>query len=473
MMTNWLPDLSDGSGPLYIRLADKAEEDIASGALPPGRKLPPQRDLAYDIGVTIGTVGRAYSVLRERGLVNGEVGRGTYVLEREVGKPQTVLPMIGATGDGTRWLEAPADKLRFDSTAAPDIGQGAAIADALAAITREMPAEVASYTRSFPQGWLSAGAEWLARSGHRPAEETIVPTLGVHAGVMAAISALTLPGDHIAYEHVTYAQLARSAGLVGRRAVMVDIDEDGLVPEDFERVCAQRHPKMAFLMPTAQNPTLATMPTARREEIVRIARAYNVLLIEDDLYGAMADDTAPLLAQLAPERTFLVGGLSKAVAAGVRGGWISCPRHYSHRVRVAHKMLTGGMPFLLAELGARLVLSGHAMEIRRRSIEELNARLDLVRQSLGGYDYRIEKNLPFIWISLPEPWLSGTFKQAAFENGVLIDDEDEFKAGRSDKSFHRVRIGISAPRSREEVARGLAALRRLLDEGRAGYDSFG
>lgn len=472
MMTNWLPDLSSGNGPLYLRLADKAEADIASGTLPAGRKLPPQRDLAYDIGVTIGTVGRAYSLLRERGLVSGEVGRGTYVLGRESDSRQTAAPVIGATGDGTRWLDAPVDKLRFDSTAAPDIGQGSIIAETLAAITRELPGEVASYTRSFPDHWYAAGATWLARNGLRPDAESIVPTLGVHAAVMAVIAALTLPGDYVVYEHVTYAQIARSAGLIGRRPVMVDIDADGLDPDDFERVCAQKHPKMAFLMPTAQNPTVATMPAERRAEIVRIARAYNVLLIEDDLYGALADDPSPMLAQLAPERTFLVGGLSKAVAAGARGGWVSCPHNYRHRVRVAHKMLTGGMPFLLAELGARLVTSGHASAIRDRSLAEINARLDLVRKALNGYDYTMVPNIPFVWIALPEPWLSGTFKQAAFENGLLVDDEDEFKAGRSDKSFHRVRIGISAPRSRDDVSRGLATLRRLLDEGRAGYDSF-
>src|SRR6478735_10512726 len=81
-MTNWLPDLSQGSGPVYMRLADSIESAIASGALPAGGKLPPQRNLAYDIGVTIGTIGRAYALVHERGLVAGEVGRGTYVLDR-------------------------------------------------------------------------------------------------------------------------------------------------------------------------------------------------------------------------------------------------------------------------------------------------------------------------------------------------------------------------------------------------------
>ncbi len=93
-MTNWLPDVSTGSGPLYLRLADRIETDITKGFLPPGAKLPPQRDLAYDIGVTIGTIGRAYALVRERGLVSGEVGRGTFVLGRdaEPDNPRAEIP---------------------------------------------------------------------------------------------------------------------------------------------------------------------------------------------------------------------------------------------------------------------------------------------------------------------------------------------------------------------------------------------
>ena len=80
-MTNWLPDVSTGSGPLYMRLADSIETDITKGILPAGAKLPPQRDLAYDIGVTIGTIGRAYALVRERGLVSGEVGGESLEIE--------------------------------------------------------------------------------------------------------------------------------------------------------------------------------------------------------------------------------------------------------------------------------------------------------------------------------------------------------------------------------------------------------
>lgn len=468
-MTNWLPDLSSGSGPLYQRLADSIESDIDKGVIDSGAKLPPQRDLAYDIGTTVGTVGRAYQLLRERGLVSGEVGRGTYVLAQQTEAKPDFPP---SDVQGTRFIDAPSGKLRFDSTAAPDIGQGVIVADLLVRIAQEHPYDISSYTRDFPERWYEAGSRWLARNSFRPSPDTIVPTLGTHAAVMAAIAALTMPGDYVAFEHLTYSQISRSAGLIGRRTALVSSDDQGIDPDDFERVCAQKHPKMMFLMPTAQNPTLVTLSAERRQAIARVAREYNVVLIEDDLYGDLTDDPTPLLAEYAPERTIVAGGLSKSVAAGVRGGWLACPPAYRHRIRVAHKMMTGGMPFLLAEVGARLVLSGQAGDIRKRCIAEIQARVAIVREILAGFEFRAENNVPFVWLTLPDPWLSGTFKNACLEHGVLIDDEDEFKAGRSEQVFHGVRFGVSQPRQSKDVAGGVAAIRRLLDEGRAGYDSF-
>ncbi|MGG2475509.1 GntR family transcriptional regulator, partial [Rhizobium sp. BR5] len=86
-MTNWLPDITEGIGPIYLRLADSIEAAISDGVLQAGSKLPPQRNLAYDLGVTIGTISRAYGLIHERGLVSGEVGRGTYVNERKTPAP--------------------------------------------------------------------------------------------------------------------------------------------------------------------------------------------------------------------------------------------------------------------------------------------------------------------------------------------------------------------------------------------------
>lgn len=470
-MTNWLPDLRNGNGPLYVRLADQMEEAIMVGSLTEGTKLPPQRNLAYDIGVTIGTISRAYSLLHERGLVSGEVGRGTYVLPRKDITPQATNDPVTASLAGSRPFAAPPGKISFDSTAAPDVGQGEILARTMAEIATDCAPEIASYTRNFPAHWYEAGARWLTYGDWSPSPDSIVPTLGAHAGIMSILTAITTPGDRIVFENFTYSQVSRAVGLVGRRTTLVESDREGIIPDDFERVCVQQHPKIAFVMSSAQNPTLATMPHERRKAIAEIAHKHNVWLIEDNLYGAMDKKDIPLIAQLAPDRTFVVDGLSKAVAAGVRGGWVACPPHFAQRVRIAHKMMTGGLPFLLAELCARLVLSGEADEIWSKCRAEINVREKMAHRILEGYEFSSNPDIPFLWLKLPEPWLSATFKNAALSDGVLIDDENEFKAGRSEKVSHRVRIGFSSPRSRDEVETGFRIVRGLLDNASAGYDS--
>ncbi|MEK1893413.1 MAG: PLP-dependent aminotransferase family protein [Rhizobium sp.] len=469
-MTTWLPDVSRGSGPVYLRIADSIESAIASGTLPAGSKLPPQRNLAYDIGVTIGTIGRAYALVHERGLVAGEVGRGTYVLDRAETTPGNQPDPLTIALGGTRAIDAPAGKIRFDTTAAPDLGQGKIIGKVLAEIGEEQLSEISSYSRVFPRNWYEAGRRWLARNDWTPLTENIVPTLGAHAAAVSVISAVSSPGDKIVFEDLSYTQVSRSARILGRRTITVESDENGVIPDDFERLCLQQHPKLAFLMPTAHNPTLATMPHERRTRVAEIARRHGVWLIEDDLYGGMTGDENPLLASLAPDRTFLISGLSKSVAAGVRGGWVACPPHFAQRIKVTHKMITGGLPFILAEACARLVESGQAHEIRKASAAELSIRERLAREQLQGYDFVSHPHVPFLWLKLPDPWLSGTFKNAAYRDGVLIDDEDEFKAARAEKVYHRVRIGFSSPRNREDLVAGLMTLRRLLESGGAGYD---
>ncbi|MEQ1944249.1 PLP-dependent aminotransferase family protein [Mesorhizobium sp. VNQ89] len=473
-MTNWLPNLSEGSGPLYLRLADRIESDIAQGILPSGSKLPPQRDLAYDIGVTIGTIGRAYALVRERGLVSGEVGRGTFVLGRETDQ-HTVIPDAPQPAfEGTRrsMEGSPSGRLIMDSTSAPDVGQADTVARILADVMRDHSGRALDYTRSWPEDWREAGSRWLGSGEWMPKPQCVIPTIGVHASAMAVIAAMTSPGDKIVFEQLTYSSIARSANLMGRRSIVVKLDAQGPDPEDFERVCAQQHPKVAFFIPSLHNPTLNIMQLQRRRQIAEIARRNNVWLIEDSIYGALLDEQPTPLSALLPERTFHIGGLSKTVAAGVRGGWVACPANLAPRIQVAHKMVTGGMPFMLAELSARLVLSGAADTIRQASRVEIEAREAIVREAFSGLDFVSHKRAPFIWMKLPDPWLSGTFKQAAASEGVLVDDEDEYKPGRTEEVYHRIRVGFSIV-SREELKTGLTIVRRLLDNPNAGYDSYG
>lgn len=474
MMTNWLPDLAAHSGPIYARLADAIEKAIDDGVLGEGAKLPPQRNLAFDIGVTIGTVSRAYAIVRERGLVSGEVGRGTYVLAKGVqAAAGGVWPGGGpAPFGGTRMLENAERLIRFDSTAAPLNFARDAIGAVMTEIMARKPAEVFDYARTLPQLWREAGARWLSAGRWSPDPASIVQANGAHSGLMAVIAAVTAPGDSIVFEELSYSSLARSAAMMGRRAITVRALADGVDPEELERVCAQRHPKLLFLMPACQNPTLAVMREDKRRQIAELATRHNLLVIEDSVYAPRDGSNVTLLAELAPERVFHAGSLSKSVSAGLRCGWIACPPHYANRVQMAHKMLSGGLPFVMAEAAARLVMSGAADVIRDDNTLEIGRRIGAARKAFNGLDFESREDVPFLWLKLPEPWLSGTFKAAAAAEGILIDDEDEFKVGRSDHTWHRVRIGVSAPEHAADAQAALLRLRQLLDSGAVGYDSF-
>src|SRR5688500_3362835 len=82
-MTMWLPNLDNRRGPVYRAIADAIDEDVQKGALRAGARLPPHRDLADHLGVTVTTVTRAYTEASRRGLTSGHVGRGTFIRGNE------------------------------------------------------------------------------------------------------------------------------------------------------------------------------------------------------------------------------------------------------------------------------------------------------------------------------------------------------------------------------------------------------
>src|SRR5688572_14975201 len=83
VMTMWLPNLEGRRGPKYRVIADAIDEGVQNGTLRAGTRLPPHRDLADHLGVTVTTVTRAYTEAARRGLTSGHVGRGTFIRGHE------------------------------------------------------------------------------------------------------------------------------------------------------------------------------------------------------------------------------------------------------------------------------------------------------------------------------------------------------------------------------------------------------
>ncbi|MBO0663743.1 PLP-dependent aminotransferase family protein [Jiella sp. CQZ9-1] len=458
--------------PFYLRLANAIERAIVDGLLKPGDKLPPQRDIAFDLKVTVGTIGRAYQIARERGLTTGEVGRGTYVRAIETASAST--PVMGgdfplARGLGTAAPVEPV--IALDSTASPDVDQAEEIARTIAEVIRDCPRQIIDYVREVPQTWLEAGTAWLETGGWRPDPANVVPTLGVDAAIQAVVTVTTHPGDRIAFEELCYSTVARGATTIGRLPLAVAMDEEGMLPDDLDRCAARQHPRAIFLTPAANNPTAARMSLKRREEIVSVARRHNLTIIEDNVYGRLMPDAIPPIAALAPERTFFLEGLSKTVAAGLRAGWVVCPRGQAIRTTVAHNMLSGGRPFLNMEAAARLVLSGAAETVKRRVVAEIAARGMLFNRIVAAPTTDVAAAMPFRWVQLPAPWTSPAFLLAARNHNIRIHGEDEYRPVRGERQRHCVRIGLSVVRDRETLAAALTTLKGLIDSGSISYES--
>jgi DNA-binding transcriptional MocR family regulator len=263
-MTIEVADLAGRPGPAYRALADALGEAIGTGRLAPGEHLPPQRDLAYRLSVSIGTVGRAYDLLAQRGLARGEVGRGTIVLER--GEPVR-LPVaegvepVGGLIDLTSNFPAP-------------VPAQATLGDLLP--IQESAVEVLADILRYPDaaGVLRhrrAACEWLRHLGLVAEPERTLLTNGTEGGLAAAMLALARPGDAVLAEQLCYSGVRSLAARLGQHLEPVQMDEEGIVPEALTAAARQRGARLLVLSPTLQNPTAILYPLERRQAIAAIA----------------------------------------------------------------------------------------------------------------------------------------------------------------------------------------------------------
>src|SRR5580693_4214484 len=184
-MTNWMPDLSDRHGPRYRAIAEALAEDVRVGRLAAGTQLPTQRDLAWKLHVTIGTVSRAYAEAERRGLIAGEVGRGTYVQHSAGVAAMMPGDILGETQDP--------DFIDLTINRPTAAGEGAAIAAALQGLASE-PDLAALLDYQAPAGRREdriAGTAFLAGCGLVTTPAQVVVTAGGQHAMACVLSALT------------------------------------------------------------------------------------------------------------------------------------------------------------------------------------------------------------------------------------------------------------------------------------------
>jgi len=461
-MTIWLPDLETRQGPRYRALAEAIATDIESGTLADGARLPPQRDLAYRLGVTIGTVSRAYALVEQRGLVSAEVGRGTFVRaprrpaartgERrrlETGAEGAAQELVDLT------INEPADRSYRQALAATLVELGA-LGDALG--------ELLPYvSRAGLPRHRAAGAAWLARSGLDADPERVIVTGGAHQAIVTALAGLARPGDVVLAEALSYSGLKAIAISLHLRLEGVAMDEHGLRPDALDAACRANGARLLFTNPTLHNPSTTTQPRARREEIVAIARRHDLVIVEDDVYGLLRKTRPPTFAALAPERTVHVSSVSKSVAPGLRVGFLLAPDGLYERIADAKYDLFLCQPPLTAEVVAHWLRDGTADRLLARQHEEAAARQAIAAEILDPQSCARDPGGYHVWMSLPAPWRASDFVAAARERGIVVAAGHAFAVARS-HAPHAVRISLSAAADREQLARALGVLREIADQ---------
>lgn len=457
-MAIWNPQLSGRTGPKYQQIVDAIAEEIATGTLPQGTRLPPQRILAYSLGISPNTTSRAYAEGVKRGLLYGEVGRGTYV------RASSTTPAHAVAADMRRRTSGPVDF----SNNLPAPGQAAHyLRETLATLGRAPGLQ--SFLDYQTTGDLNhhsdAAIDWLERTGVQARRDEVIITSGAQHALLITLIATLSAGDLLLTEALTYAPVRAMADHLGLRLGSVAMDEGGICPDALNEICRGRVAKALYLMPNLHTPTTVTMNDARRTAIAEVARRHDLILIEDDVFGLLKLDRTQPLASLAPERTIYVTSTSKCLSPGLRVGFVRAPAPYTPLLRGAVNLSCWMPPPLMVEIAARWIADGTAELLIKAQRVEAASRQALARSSLAGCDIHADPHGFHLWLRLPSHWSPDGFRSEAANRGVEVTDGTVFAADASLRP-RAVRLGLSHEASRDRVEIGLTVIRDLLREPR-------
>ena len=214
---------------------------------------------------------------------------------------------------------------------APELFPAELIADAFArALAPTVAARALQYSATEGDQQLRAllAERFCGRGLTCEAGELLITTGSQQA--LGLISAVLLdPGDAVLVENPSYLAALQCFGFAGAQLVPVACDEHGLDPEALPALIAEHAPKFLYIVPTFQNPTGRTLPAARRARLAEVAAEHGLWIVEDDPYGELRYDGAPLAPigsyRVATDRTITISSLSKVLAPGLRIGWLRAP----------------------------------------------------------------------------------------------------------------------------------------------------
>lgn len=447
---NWKPVLKQSKKPIYIYLADTLEEDILSGNLTPGTKLPPQRELADYLDINLSTVTRAFKLCEQRGLICSVVGNGTYVSSDAASNrmlmlnhPNQNIIEMGAILPNTEFNKHVSSYLQTMSTE-PDFYK------------------LLQYgTIEYDSLQIQAATKWLSYFTLSSSKEHILFSTGSQNAIFATLAALFTSGDRIATMPTTYPGLKVAAKVLGIHLVPLHLENGKITENVLQYAYKTQNVKGFYFIPDFHNPTSELLPLSVRKLIAEFCEKEKLPFIEDAIYTLFMPKPLPPISSFAPNQGIFISSTSKTLAPGLRLAVIHCPTTMHANIKESLYGMQIAPPALLMQLFTRIVLSGRFDEIRRLRIEDLEKRNRIFDEIIKDCENTGDFHSPIRWIQLPANVTPAQFEALALSHNLQVYGADRFIVG-SEPVPNSIRVSLISAEQIEEYEKGLHILRKLL-----------
>ncbi len=410
------PMAADTSQRLVMQVARHVEQMLLGGVIEPGGRLPSERTVALDLGVSRNTATAAYDELEQRGLIRRIRGKGSFMCSprREgesfswSGKISTnahlldepVLEMLARNGDSglAHPLAAGTPSMECFPTAEYQACLNKVIAN-------DFPRAVSVAPTEGQQRLRRAIAHWMKVEPNR-----ILITSGAQEAIDLLARCLIEPGDVAIVETPTYPGAIQCLRAAGARLIGWETDWS---LEKLEQSILRYRPKLIFTMPSFQNPTGRVMPLATRRGLLDLASRYHIPILEDEVYAKtyLGGRPAPESLLKLDKHSIVIhlSTFSKMLAPGLRLGWMVAPLYMVKQLslmKMRASLFTAGLPQLaLVELIESGGLDRHLERLRQHHTVLRDAAVAAAQSAVdeGLLSFQVPGGGLYLWCRVHPP----------------------------------------------------------------------
>jgi 2-aminoadipate transaminase len=341
-----------------------------------------------------------------------------------------------------------------------------AMREATARVLRDTPEQALQYASSegFPplREWVAAQ---LGAQGMDVDASQVLITNGSQQGLDLVGKVLIDAGSTVAVESPTYLGALQAFNPFEPDYVELECDDQGPVPEALE---AARGARFMYVLPNFQNPSGRSIPAARREALVRAARAVELPLVEDNPYGDLWFDAAPPppLAAAWKEGVVYLGSFSKVLAPGLRLGYVVAPPALAPKLlqakQAADLHTSGFNQRIVHEVIRDGFLDRHLPAVRARYRAQRDAMATALREHLPeACRWSVPQGGMFFWVELPAQLDALALLPKAVARGMAYVPGAAFYAGAPRANTLRLSFVTVTP---AQIEQGVRALAEVLKE---------